>query len=83
MNSLLTKHKPKDITKEQWEKTWENSSYVLEPFLKALEEMCPKEKITVEDFKDPSFVEKLVWKQAQRDFLEKIKELLPKSLTKI
>ncbi len=81
ITALLNSHRHKDQSKEKFEEFWENSSYTLEPLYKTLLDMMPEEKIKPTDFSDPNHYAKMVWTQAQRDILQKIIDLMPKSLT--
>lgn len=81
MNGLLIQNRPKDLTEEQFKKMWENSGYTLEAFYKTLLSFRPKETIKASDFDCPNHYAKLVAEAAARDMIDKIIDLLPKSLT--
>lgn len=80
MNRLLLKHKPKDLTDEKFTKMWDNSGYLLSVLAEVIRELLPTEKIQEGDFGDPNHYAKMVWAQAQRDFAQKILDLMPKSI---
>ena len=81
MNALLLKNRPKDQTEEQFKKMWENSGYALEALYKTLQELSPKDVVSPTDFDCPNHYAKLVSQMSQRDIINKIIALLPKSLT--
>lgn len=77
----LLKNRPSDMTEEEFKKMWENSGHTLEALYKTLDDFMPKDKISAKDFDCPNHYAKLVADQVQRDTIEKIKALFPKSLT--
>lgn len=81
MNGLLLQNRPKDLTEEQFKKMWDNSAYLLEAFYKTIQNFRPKEKVSPTDFDCPNHYAKLVAEAASRDIVDKIIDLLPKSLT--
>lgn len=80
MNSLLMKHKPKDVDAEKWKQTWENSHYILEPLAKALQEMIEsRTSVNPKDFDCPNHYAKLAYQLGEKSSLEFVLGLLPKT----
>lgn len=81
MNATLVNNRPKDMSKEEFQRMWENSSHTLEALYKTLQDWVPNEKILPTDFDCPNHYAKLVYQSAERGLLLKILELFPKGLT--
>ena len=78
MNSLLMKHRPSDITPDEWAKLWDNSSYTLEPLAKVLKELkSTVEDVKPDDFDCPNHYAKLAYEAGQKAILNKVLGLLP------
>lgn len=83
MNGTLMKHKPKDTDAVAWKKTWESSSYVLQPLADTLKEWIrERAKLRLGDYETPNHYAKLVHELAQKQILEDVLALLPESLDK-
>lgn len=88
MNSLLSKHRPKDgegkqIAKEEWEKQWTNSHTLLQPLANVLKEMRDHpSSLRADDFDCPNHYAKLVAELVRKKVLEDILALLPDSVDK-
>lgn len=83
MNSLLQKHRPKELSKEKWEEQWNNLAPSLEPLAETISEMKQGlERVHPDDFADANHYAKLVYALAQKQAFEKVMELLPKSIQK-
>ncbi len=79
MNALLMKYKPSDKTPEEWEKIWQNSTYVLDPLKKVLEELRRGiVKVDGDAFDTPNHYAQLVSALAKDKILCQVIELLPK-----
>lgn len=84
MNSLLMKHRPKDTTKDKWTEQWENLGPSLQPLYDALCEMKQGlETIKPTDFQDANHYAKLVSVLTEKQTIERIIDLLPKSVKKV
>jgi hypothetical protein len=83
LNSLLAKHKPKDQTKEEWTKQWNNAHPTLQPLADVLKEML-RRQISVQpgDYDTPNHYAKLVDELATRRTLQFVLDLLPDSVDK-
>lgn len=78
MNALLMKHKPKDISKEEFEKTWENSGYTLRVLYQVLLELKQASSgIKREDFDCPNHYAKLAYEGGLCNAYDKIIAMLP------
>ena len=77
MNSLLQKHKPKDITQIEWSKLWNNSTYLLEPLYNALVELKGKDALTESDLNKPNLHDRLIWNESKKAILNQILAILP------
>lgn len=84
MNSLLSKHKPANLTQQQWEAKWEAAADVLEPFAKMLIELKKNcRTVKGDDFSIPNHYQKLVWDLATEQTLQKLLDMMPKSIDKV
>ncbi len=80
MQALLNRFKPKDVTNEEWQKTWDNSSYALEPLYNTLEYLKQEiANINKDDFDCPNHYAKLMWREGQIKAYNTIIGLLPDS----
>lgn len=83
MNNLLVKHRPEDLSPEDWKKHWDNARYTLEPLAKVLMDMRKElNKIKAEDFDCPNHYAKLASQQMQIALINKILDMLPDSVEK-
>jgi hypothetical protein len=83
MNSLLMKHRPKDITEEKWRSMWENAQYLLQPLADVLmERRGDLEKIKPDDFNIANHYGKLVFEGGRVSEINYLLSLLPSSVEK-
>lgn len=87
MNMLLTKHIEKEEGKTHAEsvaayvKAWENSKYLLRPFVEMLKERVKSlENVGESDFDTPNHYAKLMFKAGRKQETEFLLSLLPNSL---
>jgi hypothetical protein len=75
--------KPNDVTNEDWEKTWNNSSYVLQPLADVLKNMKKDlGKVSPTDFSTPNHYVALVSELVQIQLIDKVLALLPATVDK-
>lgn len=80
MRAILSKHKPIDCNKEQWESTWNNMGYGLSTLCKALEEMkSSTNKVSPDDFNVPNHYAKLAFEAGKRQAYQEVIDMLPES----
>lgn len=80
MNSLLQHHRPNDISREDWDKTWNNSSYILQPLADVLSILIKDlEEIKNDDFDCPNHYAKLAFKEGTKQAFKKVLDWLPDS----
>lgn len=78
MKQILIKHKPKDISKEEWEKTWNNMQYGLTCLYKTLEELkSSTNKIKPEDFSVANHYALLAFEAGKRQAYQDVIDMLP------
>jgi hypothetical protein len=78
LNTLLIKHKPSDVSKEEFEKTWTNCGYSLRALYKAILELKQNsQNIKREDFDCPNHYAKLAYEGGLCNAYDKIVALLP------
>lgn len=80
MHPQIRKHLPKEAVPEEFEQSWQNASYILEPLYKAIKEQAQQPKIRKEDFELPAFKDKLVFDQARFDLVQQILSMFPTKL---
>lgn len=79
MNNLLLSKRPKDSTVDEFVKAYNNSSYVLEPLAKVLQElMLQNDKVNKDDFDCPNHYSKLAFQAGENKAYAFILSLLPK-----
>lgn len=80
MKSCLLKHKPKDVTSEEFEKTWENIGYSLVALRSLLDELIvANNEVKRADFDCPNHYAKLAFQSGENRAYEFIKSLLPET----
>lgn len=80
MNKALLNNRPKGATPEEFTKTWENSSYTLEPLWKTMMQwVAENEKVKKEDFDCPNHYAKLAYQAGFNEALKRVVDLLPES----
>jgi GTPase Era involved in 16S rRNA processing len=78
MNALLMKNRPKDMSKEEWEKLSANSHVQLEPLANTIRELMDQGAgVRPDDFDCPNHYAKLVADLARRKTLGDILAMLP------
>jgi hypothetical protein len=79
MKSNLAKHKPADMTPEEFNRAWDNSGYILEPLALVLKEFISTRRALNEaDFASGN-VGSLAFKAGEAAMADKILDLLPSS----
>lgn len=80
MNHSLLKHKPKDSTNSEFEKSWENVGYTLQALNLLLDELIENNNnVKKADFDTPNHYAKLAFQAGENKAYEYIKSLLPES----
>lgn len=80
MNSTLLNNRPKEMTKEDFIKSWENIGYTLTALHKTLQDSKSSlQKVKNNDFDCPNHYAKLAFQAGQIEAMEFILALLPKS----
>jgi hypothetical protein len=83
MNSLLSQHRPKDSTPEEWEKLWNNAHYVLQPLADIIKKQIKElDGVKADDFNCPNHYAKLAFQAGAKERLKYILSLLPDSVEK-
>ena len=83
MNSLLMKHRPKDVAPEKWKEQWENLAPSLQPLADVINEMKQGlEYIDPRDFGDANHYQKLVASLIAKQTLERVLSFLPSRVQK-
>lgn len=79
MNNLLLSKRPKESTADEFVKAYNNSSYVLEPLAKVLQELIlQNDKVNKDDFDCPNHYPKLAFQAGENKAYAFILSLLPK-----
>ncbi len=74
----LSKNRPKDMTKEEFEKTWINIGYSLSALYKTIQEMQQSlESVSENDFSIPNHYALLAYKAGKKAALEEIMKYFP------
>lgn len=80
MQVVLSRHKPKDISREEFNQLWENAGYTLQPLYKTIQESrSSKESIKENDFDCPNHYAKLAYRAGFIEALDYVCSLLPNS----
>lgn len=80
MKTCLLKHKPKDVSQEEFQKVWENIGYSLQALRGAIEEqMKNNNNITPGDFDCPNHYAKLAYQAGENKGLAFVLSLLPET----
>lgn len=80
MKACLLKHKPKDVTGEEFEKTWENIGYSLVSLRSLLDELIvANNEVKRADFDCPNHYAKLAFQSGENRAYDFIKSLLPET----
>ncbi|CAB4139598.1 hypothetical protein UFOVP336_63 [uncultured Caudovirales phage] len=80
MKSCLLKHKPKDSTSEEFQKSWNNIGYTLQALRGAIEEQIKNNNsITAGDFDCPNHYAKLAYQAGENKGLIFVLSLLPET----
>lgn len=80
MNSKLINNRPKEMTKEEFTKSWDNIGYTLVALHRTLEELKTSVKKTREtDFDCPNHYAKIAFQRGQIEAYNFILSILPES----
>lgn len=80
MNQLLLKYKPKEVTKDDFNNSWENIGYTLQALAGALDELIENNnRVKKDDFDSPNHYAKLAFQAGENRAYEFIKSLLPET----
>lgn len=80
MKACLLKHKPKDVTTEEFQKTWDNVGYSLSALRSLLDELISdNNEVKRADFDCPNHYAKLAFQSGENRAYEFIKSLLPET----
>ena len=83
MNTLLSKHRPKDESKEEFAKMWNNLGYSLSALSSTLEELIANTfKVKGDDFSIPNHYALLAFEAGKRAAYKEVYDLLPDSAKK-
>lgn len=78
MKTILSKHRPENTSKEDFDKMWNNMQYGLTPLYKALEEMkSSTEGVKASDFDCPNHYAKLAYELGKNQAYQEVIDLLP------
>lgn len=84
MRIALSKHKPKDCSKEEWVKVWDNAGYTLTPLYKALNESISSNiGVKPEDFNIANHYALLVFQAGKREAYQEVMDMLPETAKNI
>lgn len=76
----LTKHLPKDYSKDEFNKTWENIGPSLNVLYRVLQELVAENnKVKKDDFDCPNHYAKLAFQSGENKAYEYIMSLLPQT----
>lgn len=76
----LSKHRPSDLSSEEFEKMWSNLGYSLAPlYAFCQEEIEHTGRISKEDFDTPNHYAKMAYEAGMRAAFEKVQNILPKT----
>lgn len=80
MNSLLVKNRPEYMSKEEFEKSWNNIGYTLQALYTTLYTMKDSlSTVKAEDFDCPNHYAKLAFQAGKQAMLDTIIDMLPES----
>jgi len=80
LNTLLTKHKPDDVSREEFAKVWHNAGYSLRALYGALTELkTTLQVVKAEDFDCPNHYAKLAYQAGMAKAYENVLAMLPES----
>ena len=83
MDSLLARHRPKNLSQEKWEEQWEAAGATLQPFADALKDVKRGlGKVKADDFDSPNHYAKLVSELAKAQLIDQLLAMLPSSVDK-
>jgi hypothetical protein len=76
----LSKNRPKEMSKEEFEKMWNNLGYSLSALYTTCQEMLTDlNKVKENDFSVPNHYALLAFKAGKKEMLEEIMKYLPES----
>ena len=83
MREAIARHRPPNMTQEDWLSVWNHSTDQFQALANVLTEMKKGlERVDPKDFALPNHYEKLVWQGAQVAVIDKVLELFPESIDK-
>ncbi len=78
MKTILSKHRPENTSKEDFDKMWSNMQYGLTTLYKAVEEMkSSTEGVKSSDFDCPNHYAKLAYELGKKQAYQEVIDLLP------
>jgi hypothetical protein len=78
MKQILIKHKPDNLSKDEWEKTWNNMQYGLSVLHKTLQELKGSTtKVKPDDFSIPNHYALLAFEAGKRQAYQEVIDMLP------
>ena len=84
MRTALSKHKPKDVSKEEFEKSWNNMQWGLSVLYKALDELkSSTNSVKAEDFNIPNHYALLAYQAGKRQAYQEVIDMLPEGAKNI
>lgn len=76
MNTLLSKHRPKGCSKEDWETSWKNGGHYIAPIVAVLLELRGSDTITEDALNHPNLHDKLIWEASRRRLIDQIVKII-------
>ncbi len=78
MNTLLVKNRPKDTTKEEFEKVWNNIGYSLSALYFTLKDLqMSSSRVKKDDFSIPNHYAMLAYEAGKQAAYQEIVDMLP------
>jgi hypothetical protein len=83
LNTILLKHKPVDVDREEFAKVWSNAGYSLQALYGALHELKTQlQVVKADDFDCPNHYAKLAYQAGMVKAYENVLALLPETAKK-
>jgi hypothetical protein len=80
LNILIRKHRPVEVEEGKWAETWDRSAWLLRSLAEAMKDIRKGiEVVDPSDFSIPNHYAKLAFHAGQKQMLDQIMSLLPKS----
>jgi hypothetical protein len=78
MNVLLSKHRPKDLSKEEWVKNWNGIGYSLSALYYTIKELqLSSSRVKEDDFSIPNHYALLAYEAGKKAAYQEIIDMLP------